>query len=105
VNAQEPFDTYYGRTTRIQELAALDNLAIFLRRNLDTVAYIAFHVGEKDKFKKVKKRAERAKKWLVSEREIDASRIIIVNGGKLTETTFILQPMDKDKPPPFRKSS
>jgi hypothetical protein len=97
-SADNYFDSYRNLTWR-EERAHLENFAIALRRHPEMVGYIGYYVGEKSSTKSVNDRIERAKKYLISEFKIEASRIIIVNLGKQEETLTILQPSEKNKSP------
>lgn len=99
IYATEYFDTYYGSISWEEERLRLDSLATYLTVHSDSISYIAFFVGEKDKLKNVEIRMKRAKKYLVNKRKISESRIIIVNAGKDDITRIILQPQKKNAPP------
>ena len=98
VNATGYFDSF-GNIPWVEERAHLENFAGNLISNPDAIGYIGFYTGRKGKSKLVKSRITRAKNYLISEFKIDASRIVMVNGGKSDETTIILQPIEKNFPP------
>jgi hypothetical protein len=100
VIADQMFDSY-GNISWKEEQARLGNFAIHLDRNPEAIGYIGYYIGKKDKLKKVKSRAERARDFLISKFNIKASRIIVINAGRNEETRIMLQPVPKDMPPPF----
>lgn len=91
------FDSY-GKISWQEEVWRLRNFEVSLRRNPEMIGYIAFNWSSKKEFVEMKKRAERARKYLVYERKMDKSRIIIVKGGKREKPRIILQPVDKGAP-------
>ncbi len=104
--AQEPFDRYHTFKPWKDEIFDLDNFAIFLRKNPETIGYIAFYVGDKDSCSQVKARIDKSKKYLIEHRKIDKRRIVVIYAGRLTNfSTTILQPIIKDLPPPYSDSS
>ena len=103
IYADEYFLTYYGDISWEEERANLDNLGIYLTNNLDSIGYIRFFVGKEDKLEDVKCRMKRAKNHLVNSWKISENRIVIINAGKYKKTKIILQPVIKNRPPPFRK--
>lgn len=103
VNAQEPFDRYKTFISWGFERANLDNFAIYLTRFPETIGYIAFYTGDDHSLNQTRKRINLAKNYLVSRRKIGASRIKIIYVGRLGKfATTILQPLDKDLPPPYK---
>jgi len=61
--------------------ARLDNLAVELQNDLSTRAYILAYGGRMSPLGQVEKLMSRARDYLVTQRGIDASRIVVVNGG------------------------
>ena len=61
--------------------ARLDNLAVELQNDLSTRAYILAYGGRLSPLGQVEKLMSRARDYLVTQRGIDASRIVVVNGG------------------------
>lgn len=61
--------------------ARLDNLAVELQNDPSTRAYILAYGGRMSPLGQVEKLISRARDYLISQRGIDASRIVTVNGG------------------------
>ena len=85
------FDSY-GDLLWEDEQAHLDNFAIALQHDLDSVGYIIVYAGRRACVGESKARALRAKKYLVEMRGVQASRIKWIDGGHREELTVILQP-------------
>lgn len=101
VRADGFFDSYYGEISWEEEQFHLDNFSIYLKQNPNSIGYIAFFVGKKENLKTVKKRIERARKYLIEFRNIPQNQIVIVNAGRDKKTKIILHPVSKDSPPPY----
>lgn len=99
-SADEYFDTYNGKISWEEERMRLDNFSIYLKQNPEYIGYIAFFVGDKDKNKTVKKRIDRAKRYLIEFRKIPQNQVVTIYAGKDKETKIILQPVSKNNPPP-----
>jgi hypothetical protein len=61
--------------------ARLDNLAVELQNDQSTRAYVIAYGGRQSPLAKVEVLMKRARDYIVDERGIDASRLVIVNGG------------------------
>ena len=61
--------------------ARLDNLAVELQNDPSTKAYVIAYGGRYSPLAKVEILMKRARDYIVEERGIDASRLVIVNGG------------------------
>ncbi len=61
--------------------ARLDNLAVELQNDPTTRAYIFAYGGRMSPLGQVENLMTRAREYLVSQRGIDASRLVVVNGG------------------------
>ena len=61
--------------------ARLDNLAVELQNDPSTRAHIIAYGGRQSPLAKVEVLMKRARDYIVDERGIDASRLVIVNGG------------------------
>lgn len=61
--------------------ARLDNLAVELQNDPSTRAYVIAYGGRQSPLAKVEVLMKRARDYIVDERGIDASRLVIVNGG------------------------
>lgn len=88
----------YGDLCWEDEKARLDNFAIALQQNSRFLGYIIVYAGRRSCEGEPMYRANRAKKWVVS-RGVKPDRIIIRDGGYLTDVTTYLQPWPQDKPP------
>ena len=93
------FDQYSNVTNREEKLH-LDNFAYYLLKDSSLLGYIAFSAGKNEKASVVRKRAERGRQYLAREFRISRDRIRLIYLGKADETTFILQPVARDKPFP-----
>jgi hypothetical protein len=98
-NAQfDPFDSYGGAISWEDEKAHLDNFAIALQHDRDSIGYIIVYAGRRACVGEAKDRALRAKKYVVEARGIQASRIKWIDGGYREELTTILQPAPRGAP-------
>ena len=61
--------------------ARLDNLAVELQNDPSTRAYIFAYGGQLSPLGQVEKLMSRARDYLITQRGIDASRLVVVNGG------------------------
>lgn len=61
--------------------ARLDNLAIELQNDPSTTGYIIAYGGRTSPIGQVERLMTRARDYLIAERQIDGSRIVVVNGG------------------------
>ena len=93
----DPFDSY-GAISWEDEKAHLDNFAIALQHDPDSIGYIIVYAGRRACVGESKDRALRAKKYLVETRGIQASRIKWIDGGYREELTVILQPAPRGAP-------
>ena len=87
----DPFDTYGGISWELEKLH-LDNFAIQLQHDSDSIGYIIVYAGRRACVDEARDRALRAKKYVVETRGIQASRIKWIDGGYREELTTILQP-------------
>lgn len=98
VKAQlEPFDTY-GAISWADEKAHLDNFAIALKHDSDSIGYIIVYAGRRTCLGEAKDRAMRAKKYIIQTRGIPVSRIKLIDGGYREEVTVVLQPAPRAAP-------
>ncbi len=95
--ADQWFDSY-GDLSWEDEKAHLDNFAIALQNDPDSIGYIIVYAGRRSCVGEAKDRALRAKKYLVQTRAIEASRIKWIDGGYREELTVILQPAPRGAP-------
>ena len=61
--------------------ARLDNLAVELQNDPSTRTYIIAYGGRMSPLNQVEKLMSRARDYLVTQRGIDPSRLVVVNGG------------------------
>lgn len=61
--------------------ARLDNLAVELQNDPSTRAYIIAYGGRMSPLGQVEKLMSRSREYLIAQRGIDASRLVVVNGG------------------------
>jgi hypothetical protein len=61
--------------------ARLDNLAVELQNDPSTTAYVIAYGGRYSPLAKVEVLMKRARSYMIDQRGIDASRLVIVNGG------------------------
>jgi hypothetical protein len=110
VNAQtaDIFDTYSSDTPSSTRLAKLDNFAISLQRNSDSIGYIIYSPGDDATARRMSSEAQKAKRYLNRVRGISANRIIIVlDDGQKPHGKIVLQPWSTNAPPlkfPTKKS-
>lgn len=97
-----PIDEY-GNIKFSDERARLDNFAIELQRDPTASGYILCYGGRRGRRGEAAARCERAKKYLVGRRAIDARRLVTVDGGfreDLTVVLWIMPPGVKATPGP-----
>lgn len=103
----DPFDYYSHRIPWKEEISRLDNFAIFLLRNPETVGFLAYYSGPDSSRRRAKARAEKSVRYLTRLRRVDPRRIITIYGGEMDHAATILQPAPEHSPPPdlqvFRK--
>ena len=80
--------------------ARLDNLAVELQHDPTTRAYIIAYGGRMSPLGQVEVLMSRARDYLVSQRGIDASRLVIVNGGFREEDSVELWMVPSGAKPP-----
>jgi len=93
----EWFDSY-GDISWEDEKAHLDNFAIALQHDPDTIGYIIVYAGRRACDGESKDRARRATKYLVETRGIPVSRIKRIDGGYREELRVNLQPVPRGAP-------
>ncbi|HKG45706.1 MAG TPA: hypothetical protein VKB02_03200 [Pyrinomonadaceae bacterium] len=70
--------------------ARLDNLAVELQNDPSTRAYVIAYGGRMSPVGRVEKLMSRARDYIVTQRGIDASRLVVVNGGYRQEDSVEL---------------
>jgi len=93
----DPFDSYGAISWDLEKLR-LDNFAIQLQHDSNSIGYIIVYAGRRACVGEAKDRALRAKKYLVETRRIQANRIKWIDGGYREELTTILQPVPPGAP-------
>lgn len=96
-----PYDTYGGIPTSNED-ARLDNFAIALENDPNSKGYILVYAGQRSRPGEAKKRAERARKYIISRGDIDEQRVVAVDGGyrESFEAEIYLVPHDMPAPVP-----
>jgi hypothetical protein len=77
----QPFDEY-GDIARDDEKARLDNFAAELQANPSAQGYYVVYSAPNARPGSAMRRAQQAREYMVRTRGIDASRIVVVDGGK-----------------------
>lgn len=90
----------YGDINFNNEKARLDNYAIQLQNNPGAQGYIVVYAGRRARQGEAMRRAERAKNYLVNNRQIEASRIMTVDGGYKDTLTVELWIVPQGAKPP-----
>lgn len=90
----------YGNIKYEDEQARLDNYAIELQNDPEFVGYIVGYNGRRARRGEVAQRIARAKRYLVTVRGIDASRLVTIEGGYREELTVELRLRHKSMRPP-----
>jgi hypothetical protein len=80
--------------------ARLDNLAVELQNDPSTSVYIIAYGGRMDPLGQVEVLMSRAREYLISQRGIDASRLVVVNGGFREEDSVELWIVPSGAKPP-----
>jgi hypothetical protein len=94
----EWFD-YFGRIPWDEEQAHFYSAGVYLRKAPELILYVAYCAESQKELRERRGRVQMGKRFLSKELKIKASRIVIVNGGKCSETLTILQPMQKGREP------
>jgi hypothetical protein len=90
----------YGNIKFEDEKARLDNYAIELQNDPEFVGYIVGYGGRRSRRGEASRRIERAKRYIVTVRGIDASRLVTIDGGYREELTVELRLRAKVMSPP-----
>jgi len=93
------FDVY-GNLLFSDEKARLDNFAIQLLNEERAVGYIIAYAGRKAVVAEAQLRANRARDYLISVREINPERVKAIDGGHREELTVELHVRPPGAPPP-----
>lgn len=90
----------YGDIRFEDEQARLDNYAIELLNDPEFVGYIVGYGGRRSRRGEALRRVERAKRYLVTVRGLDPSRVVTIDGGYREELTVELKMRHKTLSPP-----
>src|SRR5438046_1734355 len=93
----DPFDSYGAISWKLEKVH-LDNFAIALQHDPNLIGCIIVYAGRRACVGEAKDRALRAKKYLVTSRGIQESRIKWLDGGYREDSTIILQPVPSGAP-------
>jgi len=86
IGCVRPLDSY-GNIKFEDEQARLDNYAIELQNDPTAEGHLVCYGGRKGRAGEAERRCVRAKKYLVERRGIEASRLLVVDGGFREELT------------------
>jgi len=86
--------------SRDDQKARLDNLAVELQNDPTTRAYIIAYGGRTSPLRQVERLMSRARDYLTTQRGIDASRLVVVNGGFREEDSVELWIVPSGAAPP-----
>ncbi|HEV3468063.1 MAG TPA: hypothetical protein VG148_01995 [Pyrinomonadaceae bacterium] len=73
--------TEFGEIARDDEKARLDLYAIELQNSPGAQGYIIGYGGSRPRYGDGQRRADRAREYLVNQRGVEASRLVVINGG------------------------
>lgn len=90
----------YGAINSGNELARIDNYAIELQNDPPSKGYIITYGGRKSTAAIAKARSQRVWKWLVQERGLLDSRLVVIDGGYREEPTTELWIVPNGATPP-----
>ena len=90
----------YGNIKFEDEKARLDNFAIDVQNDPQSVGYIVGYGGRRAHRGEAARRIKRAKRYLVTVRGIPAERLVTIDGGYREELTVELRIRNKTLPPP-----
>jgi hypothetical protein len=83
------------------EMARLDNLAIELQNGADWKGYIVVYAGRRARPTEAKKRAERARSYIIRRRGLTPERVVAIDGGYREEFGVELYLIHKDHHAPY----
>lgn len=92
--ADQWFDSY-NKIPWKNEIVRLKNLKYFLENNPETIGCIIYRWTDKNDKKEMSTRAERARRYLIHELNVEPSRIVVIDGKQTLEGATILQPVPK----------
>ncbi len=92
----------YGNISWNEERARLDNFAFQILHDPDYIGYIYVNAGQKACKDEAKKRAVRAKKYLVEVRDVPSDRVVWRDLGYKDEAEVVFYIFLRSKPIPYK---
>jgi hypothetical protein len=89
----------YGNIPFSDEKARLDNFAITLQEAPELTGYVIAYGGRRARVGVARERVERAKNYLFTRRQIEAGRVVTIDGGFREQLTIELHLAKKEQPP------
>jgi hypothetical protein len=83
-----------------EDKANLDNFAVALQGEPGSRGYIIVYSGRRSRANRANQLGERSRQYLVNTRNIDASRVVVVNGGTRAVDSFELWLVPQGATPP-----
>lgn len=83
-----------------EDKANLDNFAVALQGEPGSQGYIIVYAGRRSRPNRANQLGERSRQYLVNTRNIDASRVVVVNGGTRETDSFELWLVPQGATPP-----
>ena len=99
IGCGRPYDEY-GNISFEDEQARLDNYAIGLLEDTTAEGHLTCYGGRKGRAGEAERRCVRAKRYLVETRGLEASRLLVVDGGFREELTVVLRLVPAGASPP-----
>jgi hypothetical protein len=90
----------YEKLSFEDEKARLDDFAILLQNEPNSVGYVIVYAGPRARINEAKEVGERAKRYLIKTRKINSKRVITIDGGHREQFTTELYLQGRDLPPP-----
>ena len=95
-NAPDRVFDEYGRIRWADEQARLDNFAITLQQDPKLVGYVTVYAGRISCAGEAQQHARKIKNYLVTQRQIEPTRILWLDAGYADSFRVVLQPADRD---------
>lgn len=96
-----PFAVYSGNLAWEDEVVFLDNFAIYLKRHPEMIGYVGFYSDARMSRRKLEDRMDRSIRYLRKTRKIPKGRVQARYLGIAEDSQIVLQPLNKDKNPPW----
>ena len=90
----------YQKLSFEDEKARLDNFAIQLQNEPDSIGYVIVYAGRRAHINEAREVGERTKRYLVKTRKINRKRVITIDGGHREQLSTELYLQGRDLPPP-----